>query len=222
MKIFCIIPAYNEADNIVSVINSVKPLVDEVVVVDDCSTDDTFLLAKQQNIISLKHIINRGQGTALKTGTEYAIRENADIIIHFDADGQFLATDIKTIIEPLINNQADIVFGSRFINKQDNVEMPIIKKYFLMPLARLVNKVLFNIDLTDPQSGFRAMTKVVAKKIDWQQDRMAHCSEILYQAIKYNFRIKEVPIKIIYNDFGQRFSGGVRILVDLFLAKLIN
>ncbi|MEK7557770.1 MAG: glycosyltransferase family 2 protein [Patescibacteria group bacterium] len=222
MKIICIIPAYNEAENIVAVINSVKSLVDEVVVIDDCSSDDTYFLAKQQKITALKHIINRGQGAALKTGTEYAIRENADIIVHFDADGQFLAIDIKTIIAPLINNQADIVFGSRFINKQDNIAMPVMKRRVLMPLARLVNKLFFNINLTDPQSGFRAMTKLAAKKIDWHQDRMAHCSEILYQVVKYNLKIKEVPIKIIYNNFGQRFSGGVRILIDLFLAKLIS
>lgn len=222
MKIICIIPAYNEAENIVAVINSVKPLIDEVIVIDDCSNDDTFLLAKQQGIIALKHIINLGQGAALKTGTKYAIRENADIIIHFDADGQFLASDIKTVIEPLINNQADIVFGSRFINKQDNIAMPVMKRCVLMPLARLINKLFFNINLTDPQSGFRAMTKLAAKKIDWQQDRMAHCSEILCQVVKHNLRIKEVPIKIIYNNFGQRFSGGVKILVDLFLAKLIS
>ncbi|MDO9399804.1 MAG: glycosyltransferase family 2 protein [bacterium] len=222
MKIICVIPAYNEVNNIVAVINSVKPLVDEVVIVDDCSSDNTYLLTKQQNITVLKHIINCGQGASLKTGTKYAIRENADIIVHFDADGQFLASDIKTIIEPLINNQADIVFGSRFINKQDNIAMPAMKRCLLMPLARAVNKLFFNINLTDPQSGFRAMTKSAAKKINWQQDRMAHCSEILHQVVKQNLKIKEVPIKVIYNNFGQRFSGGIRILVDLFLAKLIN
>ncbi|MFH1233556.1 MAG: glycosyltransferase family 2 protein [Patescibacteria group bacterium] len=223
MKITCIIPAYNEAENIVAVINSVKPLVDEVVVVDDCSKDNTFLLAKQQGVVALKHLINLGQGATLKTGTKYAVRDNADIIVHFDADGQFLAKDIKTVIKPLVAGQADIVFGSRFINKQEySVVMPAMKKYLLMPLAKLVNKLLFNINLTDPQSGFRAMTRQTAMTINWQQDRMAHCSEILCQAIKHNLRIKEVSIDIIYHHFGQRFFGGVRILIDLFLAKLVN
>ncbi len=222
MKIFCVTPAFNEANNIVAVINSVKPMVDEVVVVDDCSSDNTYSLAKQQNITVLKHIVNLGQGAALKTGTEYAIKEFADIIIHFDADGQFFAKDIETVIYPLVNNKADIVFGSRFINKQDNVGMPITKKYLLMPLAKLVNKLLFNINLADPQSGFRAMTRFSAIKINWQQDQMAHCSEILYQAVKRDLRIKEVPISVIYHNFGQKFSNGIKILVDLFLAKLIK
>jgi len=220
MKIFCVIPAYNEASNIIAVINNVKPIVDRVVVVDDCSDDNTYLLAKQQNIIALKHIINLGQGAALKTGTEYAIKKFADIIIHFDADGQFFAKDIKTIIKPIVDGQADIVFGSRFINKQDSAGMPTAKKYLIMPLAKLANKLLFNINLTDPQSGFRAMTQQAAVAIGWQQDRMSHCSEILYKAIKYKLRIKEVPINVIYHSFGQRFSSGVKILLDLFLAKL--
>ncbi|MCK4553728.1 glycosyltransferase, partial [Candidatus Parcubacteria bacterium] len=77
MKIFCIIPAYNEEKTIVEVINSVKPLVDQVVVVDDGSGDKTFELAKAQNIAVLHHIINRGQGAALKTGTEYALKFGA-------------------------------------------------------------------------------------------------------------------------------------------------
>ncbi|MBU0637090.1 MAG: glycosyltransferase family 2 protein [Patescibacteria group bacterium] len=222
IKIFCVIPAYNEAANIVSVINSVKPLVDKVIVIDDCSCDNTCLLAKKQNIIVLKHLVNRGQGAALKTGTKYAIKENADIIVHFDADNQFLASEIKNVVKPIINGQADIVFGSRFLNQQNNISIPRIKKYILIPLAKLVNRLFLNVNLTDPQSGFRAMTKQTAKIINVQQDRMAHCSEILYQAIKHHLRIKEVPITVIYHNFGQCFSDGLKILTDLFLAKFID
>lgn len=220
MKIFCIIPAYNEEKTIVEVINSVKPLVDKVVVVDDGSTGSTFKLAKAQDVAVLHHIINRGQGAALKTGTEYALKNGADIIIHFDADGQFLVNDIKNVIEPIKTRVADIIFGSRFLSKQSDI--PFVKKNAILPLAKFVNRIFFGIKMTDPQSGFRAMSAHAAKQIDWQQDRMAHCSEILFTANKSGLKIKEVPITIIYYSFGQRFSGGFKILKDLFLARLIN
>jgi len=225
MKTFCIIPAYNEEKTIVEVINSVKPLVDQVVVVDDDSGDKTFELSNAQNVVVLHHIINRGQGAALKTGTEYASRNGADIIIHFDGDGQFLANDIANVVQPIKDGSADIVFGSRLLNKQSDI--PFVKKNIILPLAKLVNRIFFGIKMTDLQSGFRAMSAKVARQIDWQQDRMAHCSEILFEVCRRgadvsHTKIKEVPITVIYHNFGQRFNDGFKILKDLFLAKLVN
>lgn len=220
MKTFCIIPAYNEAKTIVKVINGVKPLVDKVVAVDDGSTDNTYELAKTQNIIVLRHIINRGQGATLQTGNEYAIKNGAEIIIHFDADGQFLAKEIKDIIRPIKSGKADIVFGSRFLGKKSN--MPWFKRNIIMPIAKIANKIAFNVSLTDPQNGFRAMKTETAKKIIIEHDGMAHCSEIIFKAFKNNLCIKEVPTTIIYHNFGQKFSGGIKIIKDLLLAKLIN
>jgi hypothetical protein len=89
-----------------------------------------------------------------------------------------------------------------------------------MPIARGINHIFFNIHLTDPQSGFRAMTRKAAENINWQQDRMAHCNEILIEVHRRPLRIQEVPITVIYYEFGQKFLGGIRILRDLFLARL--
>lgn len=223
MKIFCVIPAYNEEKTIVRIINEVKPYVDEAVVVDDGSLDQTYNLAKMQGAAVLRHIINRGQGAALKTGAEYGLNNGADIIVHFDADGQFLAGDIKNMVEPIEHGAADVVFGSRFLNKgNSNVQMPFFKKNIIMPLAKLANEIFLGVKMTDPQSGFRAMSARAARKINWRQDRMAHCSEILFETARAGLKTKEVPITIIYNHFGQRFSGGLKILKDLFIARLIN
>lgn len=218
MKIFCVIPAYNESKNIVAVINRVKPLVDEIVVVDDHSADNTFELAESTNIPVLHHIVNRGQGAALQTGNDYALLHNADIIIHFDADGQFLAEEIQDIIKPIINKQADIVFGSRFLGKKSN--LPGFKKNVIMPLAKAINKIFFGINLSDPQNGFRAMSAKVAHEIKIENDGMAHCNEILIKAFRNKYRIQEVPITVIYHEFGQKFSGGIRIIKDLIYKKL--
>lgn len=224
MKIFCIIPAFNESENIENVIKKVLVYVDKIVIVDDCSNDETLKIISKLNLFSsviiLKHIINRGQGAALQTGNEYAIKNKADIIIHFDADGQFIAKDIKNIIAPILTNKADIVLGSRFLNKKSN--MPWAKINIIMPLAHLTNKIFTGRTLTDPQNGFRAMNIKTAKIIKIENDRMAHCSEIIFKTFKNNLKIKEVPVKIIYKDFGQKFSGGFKIIKDLFISRLLH
>lgn len=229
-KVFCVIPAFNEAKNIVPVINEVKPLVDRVVVVDDGSTDETYSLVKAAKVDLLKHIINRGQGAALRTGTEYSLANGAEIIVHFDADGQFLSIDLAKIIEPIKTGAAEVVYGSRFLPVlgqtgeavQSKTKMPFLKRYLIMPLARAVNKIFFKVNLTDPQSGFRALAAPAARRINWQQDRMAHCSEIMFAVKKNNFRVKEVPVQVIYHNFGQSFFGGFKIIKDLIIALIIN
>lgn len=222
MKIFCVIPAFNEEKNIAAIINQVRPLADRLVIVDDGSNDRTADFAAEAGVILLKHIINRGQGAALRTGTKYCLNNGADIIVHFDADGQFLSRDIKHITAPIKNGAAQVVFGSRFLNSEHSANMPILKKYFIMPLAKAANKIFFNVNLTDPQSGFRAMSAEAARKISWQQDRMAHCSEIMFAVKNHNFKVQEIPIKVIYRNFGQNFFGGLKILQDLFIAMLVN
>lgn len=222
MKTFCVIPAFNEEKNIKTIINEARPLVDVLVVVDDGSTDKTADLIAAEKVILLKHIINRGQGAALRTGTKYCLDKGADIIIHFDADGQFLSSDLKKMAAPIKSGSAQVVFGSRFLNSEHSSGMPIFKKYFIMPLAKAVNKLFFNVNLTDPQSGFRALSREAAQLISWKQDRMAHCSEIMFAVKNYNFKVKEIPVKIIYHSFGQNFFGGLKILQELFIAMLVN
>jgi glycosyltransferase involved in cell wall biosynthesis len=220
MKIICVIPAFNEAKNILTVINLVKPLVSEVIVVDDCSQDETALLATSAGATVLRHVINRGQGAALRTGTQAALDHGAEIIVHFDADNQFRAEEIPDLVAPIMGGQADAVLGSRFLTKKSN--LPPVKKIIIHPLARLVNRLFFNIRLTDPQSGFRALSRLVAKKIKIENDGMAHCSEILYQLFKNKFRVVEVPITVTYHRYGQKFSGGLKIIKDLLIQKLIH
>lgn len=219
MKIFCVIPAYNEAKNIAAVLRELKPLVDNIAVVDDGSADQTYELAKANGVMALKHLINRGQGAALRTGTEYALANGAEAIVHFDADGQFSAADIKKVLAPVLAGQAEVVFGSRFLDRH-GPKMPFLKRYLIMPLARAVNKIFFRVDLTDPQSGFRALSRRAAEKISWQQDRMAHCSEIMLAVKKQALTVAEVPITVVYRRFGQNLFDGVKILKDLLIALL--
>lgn len=220
MKIFVVIPAWNEAKRIRPVLESLISLPYELVVVDDASSDDTYKIVSEYPVSLLRHKVNRGQGAALQTGNDYAISRGADIIVHFDADGQFLVEEIKDIIQPLVDGQADIVFGSRFLGKKS--QMPWLKEKIYFPIAKLVNRVLLGIKSSDPQSGFRAMTKDTAQRIQIMHDEYAHCSEIIAKAFNYKLRIKEVPMTVIYRDFGQGFGGGVKILKDLLFSKFIK
>lgn len=218
MKIFVVIPSYNEESRIGQVLKDLQAFDYKIIVVDDASQDETSYVADQYPVTILRHKVNRGQGAALQTGNDYALAHGADIIVHFDADGQFLVSEISEIIQPIIENQADIVFGSRFLTKKS--KMPLIKKKIYFPLARIVNQVLFGIKLSDPQSGFRAMSRNAAEQIKIQNDDMAHCSEIMAKAHEYKLKIKEVPITVIYHGFGQGFWGGVKIIKSLLVNKL--
>ena len=220
MKIAVVIPAHNEETTIVEIINKVKPLVSQVIIVDDGSTDHTYQLAKEQGVRVLHHIVNRGQGAALQTGSEYALANQADVIVHFDADGQFLAPEIKEVVKPIESGDFEVVFGSRFLEKKSDI--PWLKEHVIIPIAHLVNKLIIGFSLTDPQSGFRAMSRKAGQKIKIENDGMAHCSEILYKVFKNNFKVKEVPITVVYHGFGQRFGGGIKIVKDLLLAKLMS
>lgn len=220
MKVFCVIPAYNEEENIEQVVRDVAAAVDRTVVVDDCSTDDTARLAEQAGATVLRHLVNRFQGAALQTGNDYALQNGADIIVHFDADGQFLSREIRDLVEPIERGECDMVFGSRFLEKKS--ELPFLKERIIMPIARTVNYLFFGIDFTDPQSGFRAMSRQAAEIIRIEQDGMSHCSEILHKAFANKLRIKEVPITVIYEEFGQGFGGGFKIIKEFILSKLIR
>ncbi len=225
-KIFCIIPAFNEEGKIAKVIKDVFPFFDKIIIVDDGSFDNTYKEAKKSGVVVLRHLINRGQGAALETGNQYALKNGVDFVVHFDADGQFLSDEINDILEPLKDDKYDIVFGSRFLGKKNN--MPFFKKNILFPVARLINLFL-GVKTTDPQSGFRAMNRKALEKIKIKNDGSAHCSEILSKAFKFKLKIKEIPITVLYDEFGQgifggkgKGSGGIKIIKDLIIQKIIE
>lgn len=224
-RIFCVIPAYNEEKNIVKVIRDVLGYVEKIVVVDDCSSDNTVNVVRLANfdedVVILRHSVNRGQGAALETGNGYARRHNADIVVHFDADGQFVASEIPELVRPVIANEAEVVFGSRFSTKKSNI--PRFKKSVILPIGKMVNRLLIGKnDLTDPQSGFRVFGKKALGNVIIEQDRMAHCSEILNKVIKAKYNVKEIPITVIYHEFGQRLGGGVDIVKDLIIKRIMG
>lgn len=222
MKVFGVIPAYNEASRIIETVEAVRPHVDRLVVVDDGSLDETAQNARQAAADVFIHAVNRGQGAGLKTGTEAALRMGAEIIVHVDADGQHDPTFIASLVEPIKQGKADVVFGSRFMEVQSS-GMPPLRRVLLLA-ARLFNTFVMGIParVTDPQSGMRAMSRAAAQKIDFHQDRMAHCSEILRLVTHSSLRWMEVPIRVHYTADtlakGQKSSDAFRIMWELLIG----
>jgi len=221
MKVSAVVPIYNENIQVLnSVLLKLQNFVDEIILVDDGSTLTAGQISKQLNIIYLKHQINRGQGAALQTGTNYAVQHGAGIIVHFDGDGQHQPEDIPDLIKPLLSQQADFVFGSRFLGKDNN--LPWSKRHILLPIAMAINYLLTGLKLTDVHNGLRAFRAHLAGQLYLSQDRMAHASEYPYLVKKHHIKFTEVPVKIIYHHYGQGIGGGFKILKELLTEKIIK
>lgn len=223
MKVFIVMPAYNEEKIIARVIQGLKKEgFDNIIVIDDGSKDKTSDVAKQENIIVYRHPINRGLGGALGTGIKAAIIEDADIIVTFDSDGQHDPKDIKKVIAPIIKKHADVVIGSRLINPKG---MPIIRRIGNFGL-NVITYILFNIWTTDSQSGLRAFSNKAARKIEIKTNKMEVSSEIIREIGRNKLKFKEVSIKAIYTDYskahGQSNLNAIKIVMKLILKKLMR
>lgn len=214
-----VIPAFNEEKNIGSVVQGLFPFVDKVVVVDDGSGDNTDKAAGEAGAIVLRHRINRGQGAALQTGQDYALLIGADYVLHFDGDNQFCVEDIVPALEKLKSEQADILFGSRFLDNRTRI--PWFKKNILFPVAKLFNK-LFGVYLTDIHNGFRILNRRALEQIKIEHDRMAHATEIPAKAKKYGLKHVEFPVKVVYHKFGGGLRHGIGVVKDLVFGKFVK
>ncbi len=224
MHTWIVVPAFNEEKKIAEVINSLKKEgYKRIIVVDDGSSDRTYSESKLMGIITLKHAINRGQGAALKTGIDYALEQGAEIIVTFDSDGQHQPEDIKNIIQPIEEGKADIVLGSRFLNKESNV--PLVRKIFLKGGA-LIFRLMYGVRLTDSHNGLRAFSRKAAQTIKLTQDKMEHASEIIEEIGRRKLKYLEVPVTIRYTAYslekGQRTSNAFKIILKMILRGLVR
>lgn len=218
-RIYIVVPAYNEATRIQSTLKDLLQVLQaSVIVVDDGSSDDTYQRAQGKAVV-LRHPINRGMGAALRTGTIHALNMGASIIVHFDADGQHLASDISTLLEPLTTDSADIVIGSRYLQPND---IPWSKKWLIHKPALFFQNAVSGMKLTDIHNGLRAMNARAASRITISQDRFAHASEIISEIKRHKLRYTEVPVTISYREYGQGFLAGLKILKEILTHKVIK
>ncbi len=224
-KVFIIIPCYNEGGVLKSVLESLIPLGNPLVAVDDGSKDDTWEIIQALPVYGLRHSVNLGQGAALQTGMSFALSRGADLIVHFDADGQHQPQEIPQFVQPLLEGKAEAVLGSRFLRKQDAAKVPLAKRVLLRG-AILVNHLLTGLSLSDAHNGFRAFTREAAAKIMLRENRYAHATEIIQQIRAQPIRYIEMPTEIHYSKYslakGQSFWNSFNILIDLFLKGMFR
>ena len=220
-SVFIVVPAFNEAQAIRAVVQGLLRADRTIVVIDDGSADDTLGRLDGLPVHRLRHAINRGQGAALQTGIEWALRHGADIIVTFDSDGQHDADDIDRVIAPVAAGDCDLALGSRFLGRA--IDIPAGRR-LLLRLGVVFTRAVSRIDVTDVHNGLRAFSRRAASELVISMDRMAHASEILDQIAAHDWTWREVPVTVRYSDYsiakGQHSSNAIRIALQMIAGKL--
>jgi polyprenyl-phospho-N-acetylgalactosaminyl synthase len=225
MTTLIVIPCYNEASKIAETVAPLLAAGYTVVVVDDGSSDGTDAVLRGLAVVRLRHAINLGQGAALETGMEYARRAGADIVVHFDADGQHDWQQIPDVIRPIQEGRADIVFGSRFLRPEDTARVPPSRR-ILLQMAVHFTGIVSGLHLSDSHNGFRALSRAALLKIRLREPGYAHASEIFSETARQKLRWVEVPVSVRYTDYsrakGQSAWNALNVLIDLLLRRILR
>jgi len=195
MKVVITIPAYNEEKTIADVISGIRQVMSKtkysykLLLVDDGSTDRTAEIAEKAGAIVFRNQTNKGLARTFGVEMRECLKLNADIIVHTDADGQYLAKDIPSLIKE-VEAGNDIVLGSRFKGKIE--EMSFLKTVGNKAFSKVISSIT-RTKISDAQTGFRAFTNEVAKSINIVSD-FTYTQEQIIKAARMNFKIKEIPV----------------------------
>lgn len=233
-KVIAVLPAYNAAKTLEKTVADIpRDIVDEIILVDDYSTDNTTDIAKSLGLVTIRHIHNTGYGGNQKTCYREALKYGADIIIMVHPDYQYDPKAIVSIIEPIINQRADAVFGSRMMKGTALAGgMPLWKHNVNIMLTSISN-IIFRTYLTEYHSGFRAFSKDILENINLSanQDSFVFDFEMIAQIINKRYKIEEIPIKTRYFDEASSIKIGpaiiygygiLWILVKFYLHEHLN
>ncbi len=222
--VWVIVPMFNEATVVRSVLMGLGKFFPNVVVVDDGSEDssDAEVLAAGARLV--RHAINLGAGAAMQTGLEFALLDrDARYFVTFDADGQHRAEDAADMVDRLRSADHEILIGSRFLGSTSGATGG---RKSLLRAARIFEWMTSGVRLTDAHNGLRAFTRNFAERIDLTFSDMAHASELLEQIKKSQLSYAEHPVTIDYTDYsrnkGQRSINSVNIAVDVWLNHLLR
>ena len=200
-KIIAAIPAYNEERFIGSMVLKAKKYVDEVIVIDDGSTDSTAEIARAAGAKIIRHDTNYGKGIAVNAAFKKARDAKVDILVLLDGDGQHNPSEIPAILKPILDKKADVVVGSRFLTSKNS-----IPKYRILgqKILTLVTNLGAKTKLTDSQSGFRAFSKKAIQLMSLREKGLSVESEMQIIISEYNLKVTEVPINVTYTEKSKR------------------
>ena len=192
------LPMYNEEETIGTVVTITKDFVDKVICVDDGSSDSSARIAESCGATVHRHRVNRGYGGALKSLFKLAKESDADVLVILDSDGQHNPESIPDMIQPIIDEEADFVIGSRFVEGGKTEEMPAYRRLGIKVITATSN-LSSDLDISDTQSGFRAFSKKAIERLRFDSDGMELSLEMLEDATEKNLVIKEIPTVIRYD-----------------------
>ena len=236
MKIGILIVAYNAQDTLTKVLDRIPSdfatQIDSILVCDDASTDDTHNvgLRYQSNsnlpLTIIRHQINLGYGGNQKTGYQWALEKNLDLVVLLHGDGQYAPEFLPQMVEPILSGRADVVFGSRMITQGGARQggMPLYKFVGNKILTTLQNQ-LARVSLTEWHSGYRAYSVAALRKVNFlkNSDYFDFDSQIILQMIGARQRILEIEIPTFYGDEISRVNGvkyGIKILIHTLKFRL--
>jgi len=202
-EILIIVPAYDEEGGIQGVLRRIP---DEVlghkvktVVIDDGSKDATAALARAEGVPVVTHVVNRGQGDALRTGFAIAQAEQALAVVNLDADGQYKPEELDRLVGPIIDDEADFVLGSRFMGFYE--ESGSVRHIGVVFFSRMIS-LLTGVKVSDCTNGYRAIRVSELHKMDLREDRF-NANEITLEALRNNLRFHQVPISMMSRAAGE-------------------
>jgi len=214
-------PMFNEEETIGTVVTRVLRHVDEVICIDDGSSDASARIAEMCGATVIRHRANRGYGAALKTLFKHALEIEADALVVLDSDGQHEADDIPKLLEPIIEEDADFVIGSRFVDGGMGTDMPAYRRLGIKVITAASN-LSSDLGVKDTQSGFRAFSKKAIERLRFDSDGMELSLEMLEDAKEKNLVVQEIPTVIRYDvPKGSNFtaiSHGFTVLAYAMLS----
>lgn len=201
-KIIVVFPAYNAETTLEKTIKDIpKGYVDEMILVDDCSTDNTYSISKKLGLTTIRHKKNKGYGANQKTCYKEALNRRADIIIMIHPDYQYDPKILPLMLKPLVENKADAVFASRFFKKKDPLKggMPYYK-YFGNRFLTLFENIFLKTSLSEFHTGYRAYSSKLLSSLplEYNSDSFVFDTQIIIQLIIKKYKIKEVPVETRY------------------------
>ena len=216
---FVVLPAYNEATRIQPVIEDIAAKGYNMVIVNDGSTDNTLdvILESKRKYPNQIHVfslmINRGVGVATQTGFDAVLKFNPKYVVSMDSDGQHSADDLDAVIKPLVTGQAQAVIGVRPLE-----DMPRSRNY-ANAIMNLLTKIFYRVDVSDSQTGFRAITREALDKITINATGYLISSEFIREINDNDIPFAEVPIKTIYTPEtqakGTNTAAAIKILLQM-------
>jgi glycosyltransferase involved in cell wall biosynthesis len=225
-KILIFIPTRNTAPTVEKTYNLIPAHIREkaeFIVVDNASADNSVEVARKLNLPVIRHDKDRGYGGSNKTAFDYARKIGADIFIVLHSDCQYDPSIMDRVLEPILKNEADVVFGSRILGKSALKGGMPWWKYISNRFLTWLENVSTHAQLSEYHTGYRIYTLPVLKKIcyDLNSDNWIFDSEIIFQILNLGFRIKEVPIPTTYSGPISSISFGVGVIYGLSIFWLI-